>query len=391
MFDLVVAGGGPAGLSAAWSAARRGMRVAVLERDAAFGIPTRTSGGTFLADMRALGVPEHLCNPIRRVRFLGPTTATEVGYDDPVVGVLDVRALYQWLAERAAQAGAELHLRTTVTGLEEGDGGVAVRVRGHGGGWQAVGRYAVDATGTAAVLSRSPSRPPFVRRGVGAEWDMAAPGVPADTAWLVMGSAVAPSGYGWVFPYRPGRVRVGVGVIRPDSDADPRTYLERLVALPELDAVLQGAQPVETHAGLIPAEPLRSAVVRPRVIAVGDASAQASTLVGEGIRFAMRAGLAAGSAVAAAVEARDDAPLHAFAASWQRAHAREFGIAHRVSVSMAAFGDASWDRAVRAVGELPPWFIAEALSTRFRPSSLARVAVRHPGVVRRLARAARGR
>ena len=388
MYDVVVAGGGPAGLCTAISAARDGAGVVVLEREGAFGIPTRTSGGTFLADMAALGVPERLLNPIRRVRFLGPTTATEVRLDPPVVGVLDVRALYQWLAEQAAEAGAELHLRSTVTGFEARDGGVVVSVRGHGGEWRAAGRYAVDATGVTAVLSGT-RRPAFTRRGVGAELDVAAPGVPLDCCWLVMGGAVAPSGYGWVFPYRPGRVRVGVGVIRPDADADPRDHLERLMALPELRDVLGGAQPVEVHAGLIPAERLRTALVGERLVAVGDASAQASTLVGEGIRFAMRAGGEAGRAVAASVRSADQAPLRAFDAAWQRRHRREFDIAHRLSLNLARFSDASWDRAVRAIGEVPPWFVAEALSTRFRPRSIARIAIAHPGVMHSVFRAAR--
>jgi digeranylgeranylglycerophospholipid reductase len=211
-----------------------------------------------------------------------------------------------------------------------------------------------------------------------------------DTCWLVMGSGIAPSGYGWVFPYRPGRVRAGVGVLRPDADADPRDYLDRLMALPELREPLAGAQPVEMHAGLIPAEPLRPSLVGPRLVAVGDASAQASTLVGEGIRFVMRAGSGAGRAVAESVKRGDDAPLRAFDDAWRQRFGRDFGIAHRLSVSMGRFSDRSWDRAVRAVGELPPWFVAEALSTRFRAGSLLRVAVRHPGVMRRLARAARG-
>src|SRR5260370_7784627 len=96
MYDVVIAGGGRAGLCAAIAAAREGMGVAVLEREAAFGIPTRTSGGTFLADMRALGVPDRLLNPIATVRFVGPTTATALHLHPPALALLDLRALSHW-------------------------------------------------------------------------------------------------------------------------------------------------------------------------------------------------------------------------------------------------------------------------------------------------------
>jgi len=387
MYDVVVAGGGPAGLCAAIAAAREGLRVAVLEREAAFGIPTRTSGGTFVADMRALGVPDSLWNPITHVHFESPNAACRVSLPG-VVGVLDVRGLYQWLATRAAEEGAELFLRSTVTGMSVSDSGVALTVRSHGGEWRAVARYAVDATGNACVLSRAAGRPGFVRRGVGAELDMHAPLVPADTCWLVMGSAVAPSGYGWVFPYGDGRVRVGVGVLKPEVDVDPRDYLERLMALPSLAPLLGGAQPVEMHAGLFPAERPRRVLVSPRVVAVGDAAAQGSSLVGEGIRFVMRAGTGVGRAVAESVKRGDDTPLAAFDQSWRERFGRDFGIAYRVSLALGRFQDASWDRGVRMIEAVPPWFVAEALSTRFRARSLLRIGVRHPGVTRRMLKTA---
>ena len=64
--DVLVAGGGPGGLAAAEAAARGGCSVLVLEAGKEIGSPTRTSGGSFIAELKALGIPDHLFKPPAR-------------------------------------------------------------------------------------------------------------------------------------------------------------------------------------------------------------------------------------------------------------------------------------------------------------------------------------
>ena len=53
--DVLIVGGGPAGLAAAEAAASQGARTLLLERQHEIGYPVHTSGGSWISDMQALG------------------------------------------------------------------------------------------------------------------------------------------------------------------------------------------------------------------------------------------------------------------------------------------------------------------------------------------------
>src|SRR5689334_18056877 len=315
MIDVVIAGGGPAGLSAAAVTARAGLATLVVERNAAIGIPIRTSGGSWIDELAALGVPSRLFVPMHRIRVIAPHAEAAFDYRDARMCVLDVRALLQWLAERAIDAGARIALRTRADSLFERSGRIAgLRVREPDGRIVEIAASAVvDATGYASTLARRQHlHAGFAAFGVGAELDLYAPRWSENEAALIVGRAVAPNGYAWVLPYGGGRVRVGVGIGRPHCDADPGHYLRELCANVRALAPLRDASPIETHTGVIPIAPPRAvALVSDRLIVAGDAAGQASALVGEGIRYAMQAGRLAAAAIVAARSSSDASP-HAY-------------------------------------------------------------------------------
>src|SRR5579862_9870194 len=111
--DAIIAGGGPAGLAAAEVLARGDHQVVVLERNHEIGAPIRTSGGSFIEEMEALGIPAPLYHPISRVRFISPANFATFDYPKPRLCILDVRGTFQFLAERAIEAGARIHLATS--------------------------------------------------------------------------------------------------------------------------------------------------------------------------------------------------------------------------------------------------------------------------------------
>src|ERR1700719_4894899 len=112
--DVLIVGGGPAGLAAAEAAANRGARTLVLERQNEIGYPVHTSGGSWVSDMQALGIPQHLYHPVSKVYFVSPHREVPLNYNPAVACVMDVRGVYQHLAGRAVAAGAAIRVRHTV-------------------------------------------------------------------------------------------------------------------------------------------------------------------------------------------------------------------------------------------------------------------------------------
>lgn len=380
--DVLIAGGGPAGLSVAQRTAAAGLRTLVVERNAGIGIPVRTSGGSFVAKLAALGVPERFHVGMHRVSVLGPGSDAHFDYARPAVCVLDVRGFFQWLGAQAIAAGATIALETRVEGMENvaGGGSVVTLRPAHGPARRVHARLVVEATGYASTLAkRRGLNPGFVGFGIGAEWDLYAPNHDPHEALLVVGEAIAPHGYGWVLPYGDGRVRLGVGVSRPWSDAEPHAYL---AAAQALVPSLASASPLESHTGLIPVGPPRSIpFVKDGLMVVGDAALQSSSLIGEGIRFVIDAARMAGETIVEAARAGDltDRGLAGYERRWRRAYGRNLRIAWAIYRRVATFTDADWRREIPDLAKLSADEFAQGLAGDFTiPWALA-VARRYGG------------
>src|SRR5579875_1108371 len=385
--DVLIVGGGPAGLAAAEAAAKQGARTIVLERQNEIGYPVHTSGGSWVSDMKALGIPEHLYHPVKNVTFVSPHREVKLHYDPAVACVLDVRGVYQHLAGRAVAAGATLRVRHTVEQTILENGSVAgVTAKNHVGERLSMrASITIDASGFSRHIGvRTEMGKAFHRYGYGAEYDLYAPNYPQDELYLITGSQFAPRGYAWAFPRGNGRVRLGVGVLHPDCEEDARGYLDSIMRdLPQLFNKFRDASPIEYHTGLFPSEGPVERFSRDGLLLAGDTAGHGSKLVGEGIRFAIYSGQMAGAVAAEAIKANDTSAafLERFDKQWRARFGRDMDIAYMINKRIANYSDDQWDGALDLMRRLTPAQMAQALRGDFSAGLVLGVLARNPGLV----------
>jgi digeranylgeranylglycerophospholipid reductase len=197
-YDLVVVGGGPAGSSAACEASKNGIKVALIEKEETIAQTVRTSGVTWIQNIKEFGIPDDCYNPIRNFCFCSPNNEVTIKDKIPQAAVLDVRKTYRWLGEQAEQEGTDIFLKTNITNVIKNNVGDIIGVSGTGKNGEIIfhAKIIIDASGFSSTVSKSMG---FVtqweRFGVGAEFEAKAENVDQDTWWLMVGQKYSPAGY----------------------------------------------------------------------------------------------------------------------------------------------------------------------------------------------------
>lgn len=382
-FDVTIVGGGPAGLSAAWSAAKKGVRVAVLEREEAIGHSVRTSGVTWIKEAESFGIPSEYYNPIRNYSFYSPNNHFTITSSEPQVAVLDVRKTYQFLAYQAARAGAEIFVRTNVTNVLDDNGKLSgVKATSIKDDLVFRSKLVIDASGFYSVIGKNMGTvPPWKRFGVGAEFEAYVDTVDPETWYLMVGQQYSPAGYAWIFPLGKNKVRIGVGIGKPESQIDPTQRLLELIDK-KLGPIgrLGRIVPIEFHYGLIPNEGLTHNTISDNLILVGDAAGQANPLVLEGIRYAIEFGRIAGQVGAEAVLKNDTSKesLKPYEENWRKAIGSKIKTAVKVQSRWLGLTDDEWDKEIEIIKELSAEEFLDFVKADFSMGNLVKVATHHP-------------
>ena len=383
-YDIVVVGGGPAGSSAAWAAAKNGIKVALIEKESSIAETVRTSGVTWIQNIKEFGIPDDCFNPIKNFSFCSPNNEVTISDSVPRAAVLDVRKTYRWLANEAEKEGADIFIKTSINDVIKNDNGDIVGVSGTGPKGEITFRskIIIDASGFSSTICKAMGfATQWERFGAGAEWEVKAEQVDSETWWLMVGQQYSPAGYAWIFPLGNDIVRIGVGVGKPESNVDPTQRLKEL-----MDAKvgpikkLGKITPIEFHYGLIPNDGLSRKTVFNNLILVGDSAGQANPLVLEGIRYAIKFGRVAGKVSADCIKSgnTDRDALLPYEENWRKAIESKIKSASKVQDRWIGLSDEEWDKELDIISELKSDEFLDFIKADFGLSNMLKLATHHP-------------
>lgn len=279
MHDVVVIGGGPAGLFAAARLATAGFHTVLLEEHASVGEPVHCTGVLAADAFDEFTLPRRsLLNQLTTARFRSPAGHEVTSCGDRVEAVvIDRRVFDQDLLERAAAAGVDIERGARVTNIQvHGDGVVVTSPT-----TKHRARACILACGANYSLHRQ------VGFGVPrlflhtAQMELTASRL--GDVELHFGAEIAPKGFGWIVPVaRLGEQCARIGVM---CEGEAPRYFQRLAEriAPRWGVAGDLGRPRQK---ILPLAPI-SRTYTDRLLAIGDAAGLVKPTTGGGIYYSI--------------------------------------------------------------------------------------------------------
>ena len=341
-YDVAVVGAGPAGLSAAKTAAAGGGKVLLLELQAQIG--GQIQSASWIPSTLAKRFGDAVVAGLREVRLHSPHRELVASGD--FGAIVDRRISDKLLAAEAVAAGVEVWVGCPVRELIV-EGGRVQGIRAEAGAWaERVGcEVAIDATGARGEWSGL-----LLRKVLGLDWNrehlalsseyLMANASADGGADLYFTSYFAPSGYAWVYPFGKRLALAGICGVRIHPDA----ALDEFIGRREIPR-LAGAAPIAAYRNQFSLGGALDQTCADGIIAVGGAAGQTYPLSGQGFHYALRCGELAGKvavdAIASGGTSRET--LAEYERSWRSEFESELLIGQRLRSSLSVAQDQKMD------------------------------------------------
>jgi geranylgeranyl reductase len=192
VFDVIIVGGGPAGLMCAKTLARSDKTVLLLEKDAEFG-DKLCAGGLTRKDMALLEVPDQIIDQkIYDATLFSPGNRSLTHTTNPLLFTLDRKRLGKWQRDQLVGSGLIIRTNARVTGI---DPETVTLQDGTKYGY----RQAVGADGYASVVRRYLNLP-VTKKLIGMQYTLPVSEL-APMLEIYLHSKFFKSWYAWIFPH----------------------------------------------------------------------------------------------------------------------------------------------------------------------------------------------
>jgi digeranylgeranylglycerophospholipid reductase len=361
-YDVVIVGAGPGGSMTAWHAAENGVSVLLIEKRQEIGSPVRCGEGLAKIWLNRLGLEPDaswIAHEVDGARIFAPDgsclTVNERQAGNECGYVINRDKFDQWLAQKAARAGADVRVKTMATSIIK-DGGYVTGIKGISGGkdFEAKAKIVVGADGFESLVGRWAGIDTKLKaRDLNSCFQYLMVGIDCDPKYndFYLGS-IAPGGYIWVFPKGEDMANVGIGVNRSKmkKGGEAKMYLDKWIE--SMPGIKKGKK-VQKMAGAISCCMPIDTTVGNGIILVGDAARQIDPLTGGGISTACTAGKIAGQVAAEAIKAGDLSKefLMKYDKAWRKDMEEQLFRNYVAKEKLIDLPDSIFNKAVKALSE----------------------------------------
>lgn len=342
--DVVVIGGGPAGLASATDLARNGRHVVLLEEHEQIGYPVHCTGLVGLQAFEELGLSRESVRAVVDVAGFRLNEGAPLLIRNERLGaaVIDRGAFDAELAWHAAAAGADIRVGSRADRVHVSTTGVSVHTRNRG---VIHARAAVLACGANYRFNRALGL--GVPRAYLQSAQLEVSGRLAEHVSVFFGNQVAPGGFGWVVPFqRDGIEHSRIGLMCGDHVAARFEALGQRIA--SLSGTATSSWP-SPRRRLLPLGPVGRTFAT-RVLAVGDAAGLVKPTTGGGIYYSLLTGAMAARVLNERLD--DDRLLAEDLEAYERLWRDRLGAEIRIGLAFRTLAAKFSDRAIHALLEL---------------------------------------
>jgi digeranylgeranylglycerophospholipid reductase len=298
-FDIIVTGGGPAGIMAALHAARGGKRVLLIDRKKKIGLPVRCGEGIGIKGFEKSSSvkPEWVKSTITRLKLVAPSgtiVSLPAGFNGYIVSR---EHMERDMTHDAIKNGVKFLPDTTVIKAFRTTDGFYECQTTHG---IYRCRCLILADGVESKLARDFGWNTSLKLKdihTCAFARVADIEVENDVCVLFLGRDIAPGGYVWIFPRGNDCANIGLGINGIYSTSGkPKELLFDFIT-----KRFPNARVTDVHCGGVPMNGWLRPLVKGGVMVVGDAARMMNCSTGAGINYALFAGKTAGDIAAQAI------------------------------------------------------------------------------------------